>query len=389
MTTSPTMCERTVIEKLKKANPRAYQEITRTLEANNLNNVLRALQDERIKPVAIFTFCNYFSVTTAREACNQLHTFKKTRNAIIHADNPIEFLGKNGEKVLDLILYVAAENCPELFKAKLVEHKNYTHTTFCKRINGKQADYLVRSTDEIMINRYDKEQRQIDANWFLGLEDLSNLFAARVKLVQLKNELDCWLKDYYPKLHTTILTTIDTASGYIWLPIVHKDNCKGGSDRPNLESATASLLLTPLDVRIYIDFGGHCFDDRKVYFKFIRDDSAFREFLHQLQGEDRAHFKIFDIEWYSFIINQRDVDSVESNWADWEKIVDAAEKELNLSEKSKILTSNRLLSGFIYDRSYFGREQKVDIKLITDKLSSIIDLYYALLVMKHRNKGTS
>lgn len=383
-----TLFERTVVDKLKKANYKIYERLSASEDTNNLKDVLRAikelLRNNSLSVKSIFYFQNVFNVKNTKEAINKLYDYKEIRNEIIHTSDPISYL-KNKEKmrnVSELILYVSSENCPVLFGQNFTDIKNYEYDTFCSRINSKKADYLVRSTDEIMINRYDKELKVSKDNWYLDTDDLSDLLVARVKLAQLKNELDNWLANQHPELATTILTTIDTASGYIWLPIVHKAASKGASDRPNLDSPTASILVTPLDVRIYIDFGGYCYKGRKEYFRFIRNKPEFRKFLDQLQGDDRKHFRIFDIEWYSFIVSELDIESIVDNWDEWQSTVDAAEKDLDSSQKTEILTRNRLLSGFIYDKLFIEKSRKIDFDFITAKLSIIINIYKSLIMSK-------
>jgi hypothetical protein len=284
---------------------------------------------------------------------------------------------------MDLMLYVASENCPKLFKETLQKIPSRDTAGLRKVLDGTSADYLVRSVDEIMIKRFDRAEGINRKSWKIEDDDFSNLFRLRKKLVPLKNTLDKWLEGNYPKLSTTILTTIDTASAYVWLPIVHRDNCPKNVDRPNLESVAAAIIVTPLDLRIYIDFGGQCFRDRKEYFKFIRNsDGEFKSFLAGLDGTEKENFLVFDVEWFSFIRETRTAESILNDWSAWEKKVKEVDNELDSLGNDLIITTNRLLSGFVFDRDWIKVNAPLKEAFFLERLGQIIELYYSFLLNK-------
>lgn len=402
-----TLFERLVGIKLKQKNPQRYEEISKD-RSKTLNDVIKAIRDQMglnnrynvsqenlLYYKEVFRSHSFFEkdgrkISNARDAYDKLRDFKDIRNDIIHAEHPEGLLNDKEREIMDLMLYVASEYSPKLFRDILSKIHSRDTVGLRNILDGISADYLVRSVDEVMIKRFDQAEGINRKTWKIEDADFSNLFQLRKKLVPLKNTLEKWLAENYPKLTTTILTTIDTASAYIWLPIVHRDNNPKDVDRPNLESATVSILATPLDLRIYIDFGGQCFPDRKEYFKFIRKpDGEFRNFIANLDDIEKVNFSIFDVEWYSFIRNTRDVDSILNNWDAWEETVNEADRELNDLGKNPIITTNRLLSGFIFDRNWIKLNSPLKETFFLEKLSQIIELYYTLLLHKIYNREKS
>lgn len=395
-----TLYERLICNKVKQKNPALFKEITSDPQ-KTFNDIIKAVRDhmglrpnyqvgleKQLSVEEVFRYHNFFHmdgkrIQTKEEAYNKLRYFKDVRNAIIHAENLESFLRQRERDAMDLMLYVASEYCPKFFQDTLAKIPTRDITGLRKILDEKHSDYIVRSVDEVMIKRFDKAEGKNRKNWKIEEKDFSNLFHLRQKLVPLKNTLDSWLGKNYPKLTTTILTTIDTASAYIWLPIVHIDGCKANLDRPNLKIATASILVTPLDLRIYIDFGGQCFLDRKEYFKFIRKPNGeFSNFLSNLDDSAREKFFVFDVEWYSFISRKITIESILNDWPQWEKTVKAADKELDQIKNDQIITTNSLLSGFIIDREWIKENGPIKEDYFLEKLSQIIDLYYSLLLNK-------
>ena len=389
-----TLFERLISSKLKLKNPAKFGEITKDPK-QSFKDIVNAIghqmkcpvgSNEQIAVKDVFWWHTFFKkdgrgIETEREAHSKLHDFKNLRNDIIHEVNPENLLQEREREIMDLMLYVASEYSPKLFRETLSKIPTRDIIGLRNVLNGATADYLVRSVDEVMINRFDKQDGVVRKSWKIQDNDFSNLFDLRKKLVPLKNSLDQWLENKYPTLSTTILTTIDTSSAYIWLPIISSENCSKDVERPNLQTVTASILVTPLSLRFYIDFGGLCLSDRKKYFKFIREpDGEFKKFLIQLNDSDRENFSIFDVEWYSFICKTRSVDSILNGWEAWEKTVKEADRELDSLSKDPIITKNRLLSGFVFDRDWINKNSPLKEAFFLEKLGQIINLYYKLLL---------
>lgn len=387
-----TLFERIVCQKLEKAAPATYQKLISSKDKNTLYDIIDALKrhdNSRYRsPEYLFKHIDNFPVSSWNNAIKRLNHYRIARNKIVHSKNPERLIEDSDFKkvLVEMLLYSISENCPELYQKHFAAIDEFTREKFREVLDAKVADYLVRSVDEVMIKRFDQKIGTVDDQWQIELADFDNLFTLRNKLASFKNSTDQWLKENYRSLKTTTLTTIDTSSAYIWLPIVHKENAPA-TDRPNLATASASILVTPLDFRIYIDFGGLCYDDRKQYFSFIKDgNGAFRTFLNDLDSEARGCFRIFDVSWYSFITQKRTPESILQNWSRWEAQVNRGVKELEKLRAHPIITTNNLLSGYILDRKWIKKNGPLTEDLIHEKLGQVIDLYYNLLLSKTYSK---
>ena len=145
----------------------------------------------------------------------------------------------------DMINYVWAELAADSFAMA------YRHWDKAKGIIGSMqehtADYMVRAIDEIDILPKDRAVRY-DPQKPLELKesDFENLYVLRSKLVPFKNFLADWLKKKAPFLITDILTTIDTTSAYIWLPLTREDP----ETRKGVLSCSVSILNKSLFLNV-------------------------------------------------------------------------------------------------------------------------------------------
>lgn len=114
---------------------------------------------------------------------------------------------------------------------------------------------MVRAIEEVEAIHRDNKAGHDLLKARIFSHDFDNLFDLRRKLVPLKNYLSTWLPEHAPFLKTDILTTIDTTSSYIWMPLVPCQVPKI-EKRTGVYDCSVSLLATPLDLRIYMDFGG-------------------------------------------------------------------------------------------------------------------------------------
>lgn len=92
---------------------------------------------------------------------------------------------------------------------------------------------------------------------------------------------------------------------------------------------------------------------------------------------------MFDIEWYSFIVSQKNINKVINGWADFVDEVKSYKDELNSTCKNSIITRSRALSGFIYDRQWIKENGPLTEDFIKNKLKKIIELYRSLIIWKN------
>lgn len=300
--------------------------------------------------------------------CKRLHNFRWLRNQIVHGK--LSSIQDCDDKLMDdLILYVWRELAPANFKEfHSIWSNNACFGRLVDTIEKHTADYMIRAIDEVDIRKIDDKLPAAQEDWGLGLSDFANLFGVRDKLVLLKNHLTSWLKSINSDLYTNTLTTIDTASGYIWMPLtgINDENQWG------VYACTVSILATPLDFRIYMDFGGKAVGLRREYYDFLETEQ------YQIQASlfiDKPHFYVFDTEWFSYITKKESMRS----WLNSQRldIVNSAREEVaNYTETfSKQITWNRMLHGYIFDRSYIAKEGVINLDLIQKHLFELIDFY--------------
>jgi hypothetical protein len=226
------------------------------------------------------------------------------------------------------------------------------------------ADYMVRAIDETCINE--------TPGVFTGIKaaDFDTLFLLRDKLLGLRDRLSSWLLKHTPHLDTDILTTIDTTSAYIWMPLVPKQK-KVEGNRKGIWDCSISILGTPLDLRIYLEFGGRARDERERFYRFLASEE-YAHFRHQsLAGRG---WQVFDIDWYSALFNVRPLDS----WQETCSVdINAALAKLPCQGQvdPEPITWNRLAHGFILWKSNLTANQVISFEQVTEKLEQVIALH--------------
>lgn len=305
----------------------------------------------------------------------RLHNFRWLRNKIMHGKFH-ELVNEGDNKKDDLIYYVWCELSPDSFKLACDDWENngrkgrivdilYEHT----------ADYMIRAVDEIDVRPKDKTVGFDLASIKLNRSDFDNLYELRRKMVPLKNYLDEWLKKNADFLHTDILTTIDTTSAYIWMPLVSKKKKEG--KQAGIYDCSVSLLATPLDLRIYMDFGGLAKRERKIYFDFLADSPEYSEIVASLKG--KSSLEVFDIDWYSFIFNRRQFPEWLRNKYKKDKALEDAHEKLNAlpTPLKDPITWNRNLHGYIFSKYDLGEDGFIDFHMLEPELMHIINLFQA------------
>ena len=225
------------------------------------------------------------------------------------------------------------------------------------------ADYMIRAVDELKVREGDETYSGLTSN------DFENMFDLRRKMAGLQNDLKKWFESFEnnaPHLTTDILTTIDTTSAYIWMPFVssqiNPDNIPVG-----IYNCCVSILATPRDFRIYMDFGGYAKEQRFAYYQFLASKDYELWFENNKSEEE---MKVFDIDWYSSMFNTKLLE-------DW---VGSIETRISLAVEKLLVarrpvTWNRMLHGYSIDSESLNSIDSLSFKRITDFLRKIIDFY--------------
>jgi len=291
----------------------------------------------------------------------RLHNFRYLRNSIIHGD-VAPFEDEMPHNRDEFIYYVWSELAPKSFELALKHWAKTPEKTIKETLWEISADYMTRAVDETMASE--------DHKGYGGLEvkDFENLYELRRKLALLKNDLDGWLAKKHPSLMTDILTTIDTTSAYIWMPFVPA-HFKKKHSRDGIFNCCVSILATPLDIRIYMDFGGYAQEQRFKYYQFL-ESSYYKNAKKALDGHG---ITIFDIDWFSALHNSISLESL-SEQQRKDRIDLAKEKLLN---SRRPVTWNRMLHGFVIPAEGMASNDKLNLDIIKQHLQTIITFHEA------------
>lgn len=290
-----------------------------------------------------------------------LHEIRKhSRNELTHEmeleDLTSDFIEKMVTKIwylLDIDRYKEFEGKPE-------------------KIDFLRADYHVVGMREMFNdNVQDLLAQDYKFNTF-KIEDFQELNVLRQKMISLgskiKNEL---LKtNYKNELYIDILSKVDTTSAYVWMSMNLRNE-----KRERIISASASVLGTPLNLRIYFDIGGGAYKVREDYYKFLKSE-YFKNFK---KNENTDDMEIFDNDWYCFIIDRWKLSELTDDKIN--EMAEVAEEKLAQYNEHDILSWNRMLCGYIIDR---GNISYADIKC---KLVTIIKLYYCFEYFRQHELG--
>ncbi|MBT1070695.1 hypothetical protein [Pelotalea chapellei] len=303
----------------------------------------------------------------------RLLNFKGVRNDVVHSLD-LDYITKHQAVVEEMMLYIWNELSPDQFKSMYSRAKDQSPGGIIGTIFETTADYMTRAVDETMPKVCSEKFKGITTTHF------ENMFELRRAMASLQIELRGWIAEKADFLCTDVLTTIDTTSAYIWMPLVpRRDDL--GKIRLGIRGASVSILATPLDFRIYLEFGGWAKEERLAYYRFLT--SAEYEDFHSSIGR-KPDMMVFDVDWYSARFNERPC----TGWLEEreQSIADALEK---LSEASKRpVTWNRMLHGYLIPRDSLKGDRAIDMELIGPKLIDIIALYEVFVVFctKEREK---
>jgi hypothetical protein len=305
----------------------------------------------------------------------KLHMFRNLRNDFIHDMNENKIIQEKS-KIGEFILYI-------YFSYNRQE--SYDSTIIFESVNNTLLqDYKIKEITERMIARMEKEKIPFNSEnvrTFKGIKksDFNNLFELRKKLRYLQRNLEKDMSEV--GLVSTILSPIDTTSAYIWMPFIDKeftDNInKFHTKRGNLVVGSTSILATPVDFRIYIDFGGGDYEYRLAFHNFILSNE-FKSCIQQL-GDQELYLEIFDIKWYSFITHRCKLNDVLEDDSLITMSSNAKEIIKKEQEKENIITSGYNKIGYILPDRDIGKNE---IYLL---FKNIAYIYYEFLIYKFKD----
>ncbi len=302
----------------------------------------------------------------------EIEKFTHLRNDFVHGLDDNEIINRKNE-IRKFILYV-------YFSFHTDKPYSDAHLINPTIDDLLLQDYKIKEITERMIARLEKSNpKNIKSFYGIKHKDFENLFQMRNSLKFLQEII---LQEVSQAgLKATILSPIDTTSAYIWMPFVDKEftdhKNKHETVRDNLLMGSVSILATPLDFRIYIDFGGGDLEYRLAFQEFIIGEST-TEYLKKLDKYEKIPLKIFDIRWYSFITGQKNLSEIiEKN--DLKHLGSKAIEAIKENNNKEIVTSGLNRIGYILPPS----EIKKDTILMLFK--NIAHLYYEFLIYKFKN----
>lgn len=373
--------ENIIDRKLKAQDPQLYTNLARDYKQNTLDNKIGHLSKSSLEHDSIwryrgFVFDTYIEshggkvilphqrVRDPEDVRKRLINFKWLRNRVMH-DGSIQIEDEKPGNKDEFIYYVWSELAPDSFKDQLEGHDMTSGVRLIDTLYKTTADYMIRAVDETM---YVDNPEPFEGIWRADFDDM---FKLREKMAALKGQLDGWLLTEAPFLTTDILTTIDTTSGYIWMPLVPR-SLQGKEKRKGIYNCSVSILATPLQLRIYMDFGGQApRSERECYFEFL-DSEHYNRYCDENSGlEDLC---IFDIDWFSALFNVIPF----TQWSSKKKsaLSEAWEKIGSIPmENTTPITWNRLLHGFVFSKLDLGKDQIVGFADIEAKLREVTRFY--------------
>lgn len=305
----------------------------------------------------------------------EVEKFTYLRNDFIHGMDDNQIIQRKAQ-IGEFILYIYYSFHQDLEYDSTIIHDESIRNTLIQ-------DYKIKEITERMNARMEKEKFPFDSaivKSFRGINknDFDNLFELRKKLRYLQRNIEKNMLEV--GLEATILSPIDTTSAYIWMPFTDKDFTDNinqfSTQRNNLIIGSTSILATPIDFRIYIDFGGGDYEYRLAFQNFLQSDQ-FRTYIQRFKDHEIA-LKIFDVKWYSFIIQENNLlDVIDDN-----SLNDMAIKAITIIEneqkQNNIITAGYNKIGFILPARDID---KTEILLLFKKMAH---LYYEFLIYKFK-----
>ncbi len=270
-----------------------------------------------------------------------LTTLRLIRNNIVHGY--IHSIKSNEVQELVLFIWEVLDDVTFIEYAGRIEDLDIV-----------QAHYWIRDF-EVLDSKSILESTTLEKK--IEQNDFNNLFSMSEKLFAFSEYIDTRKKLRKYNLSIDNISKANPTSAYVWLAITSGNY----QSRQKIESSSVSILATPENIRIYIDFGGLAFEDRQYYYNFL--ESIDRKSIGLDKIDDLC---LIDIEWYSYITERYDIDILNS--PDKKDLVDSAKERLH-NNVGFPMTWNKLLIGYIMDR------RTLSFELLWEKLDTIIAIY--------------
>jgi hypothetical protein len=280
-----------------------------------------------------------------------LQHIRSIRNKITHESNVYDLKQLHDVKQKDIMQMVR-----EVWRYfDNSSYQNYDGDV--NRIDRLKADYHVVGIREIF------DDELLPENQFRKItnKDFNDLFKLRDKIHCLSTMIeDDILDNSQHNIHIDLISKVDTTSAYVWMPMTMRNK-----QREKITSASASILATPQDFRIYIDLGGAAYSIREQYYDFLSSNE-----LANLLGKDKPDgLKVFSNDWFCFFTEEPRNISVLSDTDKIQNEIKLAREKLLSFKETDILTWNRLLIGYVIPRKEIPYDE------IKSKLEYIIELY--------------
>ena len=345
-----------------------------------LDEKIKGLDEQSLSRDTIRTYKSVFTLSghdprrdvKRYDHIGRLLDFKSIRNDTAHSID-LEYISKKQQLVEELMVYVWNELSPEQFRSAYDRATDRSPGGIIGKLFETTADYMTRAVDETMTRQTPGPFKAIESS------DFENMFSLRKKMESLQKELSGWLAKKADFLKTDVLTTIDTTSGYIWMPFVpNRDDL--GKIRLGIRGASVSILATPLDFMIYLEFVGWAKDERKAFCRFL--ESPEYEDFHNEIGRD-SDLKVFDVDWYSAKFNERPC----ATWLEQrKKAIEQAMDKLETAENGPI-TWNRMLHGYVISRDSLSEDGPITVERIAPKLLNIIVFYEVFVAFRTKERA--
>lgn len=287
---------------------------------------------------------------------HQLHQLRKIRNRyVIHTDDAFEGYKDAQERerikkeVARLVTYVWQQLDPD----------RYHEYGSVAGIPLLAADYAVLAVREF----FQDDSVEIEAEQCIERRDFHDLIHMRKHLLHLSGHLKRAVLPRYPNLGIDVISKADTTSGYVWLAI---NLLRPGWDnqRDRVRHASASIIATPLDLRLCISLGGEGYLPRKDWYRFL-ETPIFREFIAHTPG-----LQLLNVDWHCFITDRYDARTFVGSQTFRDELAEAKELLAICQKRKGVMTWERLQTGFIIERN------RIEYPELCEKLETIIRLYY-------------
>lgn len=286
-----------------------------------------------------------------------LHRLRKIRNRyIIHTDDAFEGYKDQRERerirkeIALLVNYVW----------KVMDAERFEEYGSLQGIPLLTADYAVLAVREF----FQDEEVEIEADHCsIERRDFHDLIHMRKHLLHLSAHLKRNLLTGYPNLGIDVISRVDTTSAYVWLAV---NLLRPGWDnqRDRVRHASASIMVTPLDLRMCISFGGEAYIPRKDWYKFL-ESPVLRDFITSNPG-----LLMFNVDWHCFITDRYEARNFAGSQTFRDELAEARQLLAVCQERRGVITWDRLLAGFIIERTTVGYGE------LFEKFEKIIRLYY-------------